>query len=97
MSDRFEWRKSSGRGVVYSFTVVHRAPTPFFRDKVPYVVALIDLQEGVRMMSNIVGCDPAEVKIGDHVEVIFEDINEEITLPKFKLRQVLNSSMGGEV
>ena len=97
MSERFEWRQSSGHGVVYSFTVVHRPPTPFFRDKVPYVVALIDLQEGVRMMSNVVGCDPGDVKIGDHVEVIFEDINEEITLPKFKLRQVLDSSMGGEV
>lgn len=90
LSERFEWRKSSGHGVVYSFTVIHRPPSPFFRDKVPYVLALIDLEEGVRMMSNVVDCDPDDVKIGKHVVVVFEDINDEITLPKFRLKEILD-------
>jgi len=84
LSDQFEWRRASGRGVVYSFTVIHRPPFPAFRDHVPYVLALIDLEEGVRMMSNVVGCEPSEVRIGLPVEVTFADVTEEVTLPKFK-------------
>jgi hypothetical protein len=84
LSDKFEWRQSDGRGVVYSFTVIHRAPTPAFRDQTPYVLALIELPEGVRMMSNVIGCDPAEVRIGMPVRVMFEDVTPEVTLPKFK-------------
>jgi uncharacterized OB-fold protein len=84
LSDRFEWRRASGHGVVYSFTVIHRPPTPAFREQVPYVLALIDLAEGVRMMSNIVGCDPQEVAMGMPVEVTFEELTAEITLPVFK-------------
>jgi uncharacterized OB-fold protein len=85
LSDQFEWRRASGRGAIYSFTIIHRPPVPAFRDRVPYVLALIDLEEGVRMMSNVVDCDPHSVEIGMAVEVIFEDITEEITLPKFRL------------
>lgn len=84
LSDQFEWRRASGRGVVYSFTVIHRPPFPAFRDRVPYVLALIDLEEGVRMMSNVIGCEPNEVRIGMPVEATFDDVTEEITLPKFK-------------
>jgi uncharacterized protein len=84
LSDKFQWRQSGGRGVIYSFTVIHRPPTPAFRDQVPYVLALIELPEGVRMMSNIIGCDPSQVRIGMSVTVTFEDVSEEITLPKFK-------------
>ncbi|MGH9901584.1 MAG: Zn-ribbon domain-containing OB-fold protein [Pyrinomonadaceae bacterium] len=83
-SDGFEWRRAAGRGTVYSFTVIHRAPFPAFRDKVPYVLALIELDEGVRMMTNVVGCDPDAVRIGMPVEVTFEDVTEEVTLPQFK-------------
>ena len=86
-SDAFEWRRSSGRGTVYSYTVIHRPPFPAFRDKVPYVLALIELNEDVRMMSNIVDCEPSTVEIGMPVEVTFEDITEEITLPQFKPSQ----------
>jgi len=86
-SDKFEWRRSPGRGTVYSYTVIHRPPFPAFRDKVPYVLALIELNEDVRMMSNIIDCDPTTVEIGMSVEVTFEDITEEITLPQFKPSQ----------
>lgn len=84
-STNIEWVKSSGRGEVYTYSVHYRGPTREFKDDVPYVVALIDMEEGWRMMSNIVGCDPEEVKIGSEVEVVFEDITDEISLPKFKL------------
>jgi hypothetical protein len=84
LSEQFEWRQASGRGVVYSFTVIHRPPFPAFRDRVPYVLALIDLEEGVRMMSNIIECEPTDVRIGMPVEVAFDDVTEEVTLPKFK-------------
>ena len=86
-SDRLHWIDSSGRGTVYSYTVVHRAPGGF-TDAVPYVVALIDLEEGVRLMSNVVDCAPGDVQIGEHVEVTFDDVTPDITLPKFRLRRV---------
>lgn len=85
LSDKFEWKRASGRGVIYSFTVVHRPPTPAFRDRVPYVLALIDLEEGVRMMSNVIECAPNAVRIGMPVEVTFDQVTDEITLPRFRL------------
>ncbi|NWG76523.1 MAG: OB-fold domain-containing protein, partial [Rubrivivax sp.] len=57
---------------------------PSFKDDIPYVYALIELEEGPMFGSNIVGCDPNEVRIGMPVEVAFEDITEEFTLPKFR-------------
>ena len=85
LSDQFEWEGASGRGHIYSFTVIHRPPAPAFRDRVPYVLALVELEEGVRMMTNIVGCDPESVEIGRIVEVTFDDVTDEVTLPKFRL------------
>jgi uncharacterized OB-fold protein len=83
MSDDIEWFAASGRGSIHSFVVVHRAP-PGFQDDVPYVVALIDLAEGPRMMSRITGADPASVDVGQSVTVVFESFDEEITLPLFR-------------
>lgn len=76
-----EWRRASGRGTVYTYSVVHRAPDPAVAT--PYVVALVDLDEGVRMMSNIVGCDPASVRVGMTVRVTFEDLGDGASLPVF--------------
>jgi uncharacterized OB-fold protein len=84
MSDRLTWIQASGKGTIYAYTVVHQAPAAF-ADSVPYVVALIDLAEGVRMMSNVVGVPPADVRIGAPVEVVFDDVTPEVTLPKFRL------------
>jgi len=81
---QLEWRSSKGRGSIYSFTVVHsNAPSAFSAD-MPYVVAVIRLDEGVQMLSNIVQCDPAELRCDQAVEVVFEPLNAEFTLPKFK-------------
>lgn len=55
-----------------------------FKEEVPYILALVQLKEGVVMMSNIVGCDPNEVEIGMNVEIVFDDVTDRITLPKFK-------------
>lgn len=63
----------SGRGTVYSSTVVRRPANPAFADLVPYVYALVDLDEGVRLVSSVVGCDPESVTIGRRVRATFED------------------------
>jgi len=84
MSDDLAWVEASGRGEVHAFTVCYRAPDAVFRDDAPYVIALIDLPEGPRMMSNVTGCDPDAVHIGMPVEVWFEPATEDIAIPKFK-------------
>jgi uncharacterized OB-fold protein len=84
MSDRVEWVKASGRAKVLSFTIVYRPVTQAFAGDVPYVVALVTLDEGPQMMTNIIGCPPEQVKIGMPVRVTFEDWTEEISVPKFR-------------
>ena len=79
-----EWTKVSGRGTVYSYTIVHRPLARWFKDKVPLVCAVIELDEGVRMVSNVENVDPYAVTIGMPVRVIYDDVNDEITLPKFE-------------
>lgn len=84
LSENLEWIEASGRGKVYSFTVVHRPPTMVFEADVPYTVALVELDEGVRMMSNIVGIEPDDVRVDMPVEVVFDDITPAISLPRFR-------------
>ena len=86
LSQDLEWAKASGRGTVYSYSVVYRAPSKAFAADAPYATAIVELEEGVRMMSNVVGCPPEEVRIGMPVEVVFEDVSDEIALPKFRPR-----------
>jgi hypothetical protein len=66
------WSQASGRGTVYSFTVVHRAPLDSFKTDVPYVLAIIELEEGVRAMMNVRRVDPANISVGMPVEIFFE-------------------------
>ncbi|MBI4491760.1 MAG: Zn-ribbon domain-containing OB-fold protein [Chloroflexi bacterium] len=84
MSDQYEWEPVSGRGSVYTYSVVERPPSPEFAADVPYVVALVELAEGPRMTSNVVGCSPREVRIGMPVEVTFDDVTPYCTLPRFR-------------
>lgn len=84
LSDRTEWIRSSGRGKVYTFTVTYQNQSAGFRENLPYVMAYVELDEGVRMLTNIVGCKPEEVKIGMPVEVTFEDATPKISIPLFK-------------
>ena len=84
LSEATEWRRASGCGTVYSFTVTYQNQAPGFRDELPYVLAIVELAEGVRLMTNVTGCPPEGVRIGMPVEVVFEDVTPEITLPKFR-------------
>ena len=83
-SERVDWVNASGRAKVTTFTIVRRPVSPAFKDDLPYVVALVTLEEGPSMMTNIVGCAPEKVAIGMPVVVTFEDWTEEISIAKFR-------------
>ncbi len=78
------WSPASGRGKIFAFNVHHTAFHPAFKDDLPYVYALIELDEGPLFASNIVGCAPKDVRIGMPVEVAYLDITPEWTLPQFR-------------
>ena len=80
-----DWSESSGAGVVESFTIVHRAPLAEFRDRVPYVVASVIVEEGPRMLTNIVGEGALEVRVGARVKASFVTGADGETLPQFVL------------
>jgi uncharacterized OB-fold protein len=84
LSSELEWKEVSGRGTVYSYSIVYRPPFKNISMDVPYVVALIELNEGVRMMSNIVECPLHEISVGMKVQVTFIENQDEKILPKFK-------------
>ena len=79
-----EWVESCGRGTVESFTIVRRAPMPSFRDRTPYVVAAILVEEGPRMLTNLVGDDALDVRMGDKVQVDFARDGSGEVLPQFR-------------
>lgn len=85
LSDQTEWVALSGRGEVFSYVVFYQLYDNAFKDDLPYNVALVQLDEGPRMFSNIVDTPNDEVKIGDRVEVIFDSVTEEVTIPRFRL------------
>ena len=78
------WRQASGKGTIYSFTVVHANPPSAFLGDLPYVVAVIHLAEGVRLLSNVVQCDPSTLACEQPVEVVFERLDDQLTLPRFR-------------
>jgi len=80
----YEWAKLSGKGEVYSFIVVRRRYHPAFASDIPYAVAIILTEEGIHLLSNVVGVTPDAISIGMPVEVVFDDVDPEFSLPKFK-------------
>jgi uncharacterized OB-fold protein len=80
------WTPVSGRATVYTCSVVHRPPSPAFAADVPYVYAVVELEEGPMMPTNVVGIDPGQVAIGMAVELTYDDVSPEVTLPKFRPR-----------
>lgn len=76
----------SGVGTVYTFTVIRQvvANSKFFEDKIPFAVGVIQLQEGPRMISNIVGCGLDKITVGMPVTVVFDDVKQGMALPKFE-------------
>lgn len=85
-SGDIEWRESAGVGTVYTYTVIRQHGHPFFRQRVPYVVAFVDLEEGFRMLAEIVGAEPDAVRIGQRVRVEWED-GGEVQIPLFRLER----------
>jgi uncharacterized OB-fold protein len=83
-SSAIEWRPASGRGVVYAASTQHQAALPALADRVPYSVVLVDLDEGVRLMSNVVGCAPDDVRSGMIVQVTWEALDDGRHLPQFE-------------
>ena len=82
-NDELEWVEASGRGIVYSFTVARRPTAPQWSEDAPYVIAIVELEEGGHMTTNIVDCDPDTVRIGMPVTVAFDDVTPDVTLVKF--------------
>jgi uncharacterized OB-fold protein len=80
------WTEADGTGVVHSYGIVHRPNQPaVFDDRVPIVVAIVELDEGPLLVSDLINCDPEAVAIGDEVRVVFDAVTEDVTLPKFEL------------
>jgi uncharacterized OB-fold protein len=79
-----KWIHSTGKGKVWTYTITYQNRTPGFAEDVPYVLALVELEEGVKMFTNIIACDPKEVRIGMEVEVTFVKANNFITIPYFQ-------------
>ena len=81
-----EWRRASGRGKLYTYAIQYRPQGPGFADDVPYVTAIVELEEGPRMMTNLVEveADPEKIRCDMPVEVVFEDATDKISLPKFR-------------
>lgn len=83
-SRRLSWSPTSGKGELYSYSVLHRAASTLFKDKVPYVLAIVELDEGIKVMSHLTGCDPEQVRVGMGVEVVFENVDERRAVPYFR-------------
>lgn len=83
-SREWAWEASSGRGRVFTWTLVARAMHPAFQHDPPYAVAVIEMEEGVRLVSRVIDCSPEELEIGMPVRVAFERISDELTLPVFQ-------------
>jgi uncharacterized OB-fold protein len=86
-SSRWEWARSGGRGSVFTWTVVGRALHPAFQDDTPYAPAVVEMDEGVRVLSHVTDCAPDELEIGMRVEVVFDHVSDEVALPKFRRAQ----------
>ena len=83
-SESAEWRRVSGRGKIHSFVVYHRLYHPAFESDLPYNVAVVELEEGPRLLTTIVDCANEALRCESPVEVVFDDITPDVTLPKFR-------------
>ena len=83
-SDAIEYVAASGRGKVHTYTITQQNQAPPFRGALPYVLAYVELDEGPRLLSNVVGCEPGTVRIGMPVQVEFVDTDEQLAVPRFR-------------
>jgi uncharacterized OB-fold protein len=83
-SENVDWEEASGRAHLYTWSVVHTNDLPPFADRVPYVAAIVDLDEGPRMMTNVVDCDVNDLRAGMALEVTFVEVAEGLAIPLFR-------------
>ncbi|MEA2141791.1 MAG: uncharacterized protein QOI64_221 [Solirubrobacteraceae bacterium] len=83
-SGDLEWAPAAGTGTLYSFALMHQLYDPSFAGELPYNIAVVELDEGVRLTTNVVGCANEELWIGMPLEVEFEQVTEDIAIPKFR-------------
>ena len=83
--DQIEWIEAKGTGSIYSYTIARRPAGPAFKEDCPYVIASIELDEGARILTNILTDDPGSLKIGQKVQVTFDAVTDDLTIPKFKV------------
>ena len=83
-SENLEWVESKGEGKVYTYTITRQPVNPAFRERLPWGIVDVELAEGVHMISNLVDFDPEQIEVGMDVAVVFEKVDEEMTLPKFR-------------
>lgn len=86
-SERLEWVDASGRARLYTYSTVYRNDLPPFDGQVPYVAAVVELDEGPRLMTRIVDCDDDALTIGMELEVAFEALDDDFSVPVFRPRQ----------
>jgi uncharacterized OB-fold protein len=85
-SFEWEWVASTGKGTVFTWTVIERALHPAFADATPMAPVVVEMEEGVRLLANMLDCPPAELAMGMPVEIAYEAVTDEVTLPRFRRR-----------
>ena len=85
LSEEHQWEALSGKGEVFSYVVFHQVYNQAFADDVPYNVALVQLDEGPRMFSNVKAADHAQISVGDRLRVVFDEVTDEVSIPRFEL------------
>ena len=83
-SFNWAWERAAGKGQVFSWTVIHRALHPGFAAELPYAAVVVELEEGVRIVSHVLDLPVDQLRVGLPVEVVFDDVTPEVTLPKFR-------------
>jgi uncharacterized OB-fold protein len=83
-SEEVEWEQASGRASLYTWSVVHQNDLPPFNERIPYVAAIVELEEGPRMMSNVVDCPAERLAVDMALEVVFQPATEDVVLPVFR-------------
>jgi uncharacterized protein len=86
-SVELQWVQASGHGVIYSYTIIHQNKSPEYVHDTPYNVAIVQLDEGPRMLSNVVGIEPGELRVDLQVTAVFDRVTDFITLPRFRPRR----------
>ena len=84
-SDSLTWRESNGNGTIYAASVQEKPANPTMADRVPYVVALVELDDGIRLMSNVINCPPYDASVGKAVKLTWEELSDGRNLPQFEL------------